>query len=150
MQGGKIASGFSAVHSTFELQRTYDAPIARVWTALTDPAAKQKWFGGTPGQWELLERSTDVRVGGREHVKGRWSGGVVSTSDATLTMRPRFRTRSNAASRIAVTPAASTTRSAPSPPVISATSAAAAAGSNARTARISAYAEKVRSVCLVV
>ena len=33
-------------------------------------------------RWELLERRMDVRVGGRERVKGRWEGGVVSTFDA--------------------------------------------------------------------
>jgi uncharacterized protein YndB with AHSA1/START domain len=82
MQGGKTASGYSVVHSTFCIERTYDAPIARVWTALTNEAAKKKWFGGTPGQWEELERNMDVRVGGREHLKGRWAGGVVSTFDA--------------------------------------------------------------------
>ena len=38
--------------------------MARVWLALTDEAAKQKWFGGTPGRWQLLERHMDVRVGG--------------------------------------------------------------------------------------
>jgi uncharacterized protein YndB with AHSA1/START domain len=82
MEGGKTENGTCVVHSTFQLERTYDAPLARVWSALTDEAAKQKWFGGTPGQWELLERSMDVRVGGRERVKGRWAGGVVSTFDA--------------------------------------------------------------------
>jgi uncharacterized protein YndB with AHSA1/START domain len=70
------------VHATFHLERTYDAPVARVWKALTDEAAKQKWFGGTPGSWELLERRMDVRAGGSERLKGRWEGGVVSTFDA--------------------------------------------------------------------
>jgi uncharacterized protein YndB with AHSA1/START domain len=54
-----------------------------VWKALTDEKAKQQWFSGTPGRWELLERHMDVRVGGSERVKGRWEGGVVSTFDAT-------------------------------------------------------------------
>jgi len=71
------------VHATFDLKRTYDAPVARVWKALTDEGAKQKWFGGTPGSWELIERHMDVRPGGRERLKGRWDGGVVSTFDAT-------------------------------------------------------------------
>jgi len=53
------------VHDTFHLERTYDAPVARVWKALTDEAAKQKWFGGPPARWEVLERHMDVRVGGR-------------------------------------------------------------------------------------
>ena len=57
--------------------------MARVWRALTDETAKAKWFSGTPGRWELLERHMDVRVGGTERVRGRWEGGVVSTFDAT-------------------------------------------------------------------
>ncbi|MBV8088763.1 MAG: SRPBCC domain-containing protein [Alphaproteobacteria bacterium] len=83
MQGGTGTSARSVVHATFRLQRTYDAPAARVWRALTDQTAKQKWFCGPPGRWELLERHMDVRVGGGERLKGRWEGGVVSTFDAT-------------------------------------------------------------------
>jgi uncharacterized protein YndB with AHSA1/START domain len=82
MQGGAGATARSTVHATFRLERSYDAPIARVWKALTDPAAKQKWFGGSPGRWEQIERHMDVRVGGSERLKGRWEGGVVSTFDA--------------------------------------------------------------------
>ena len=83
MQGGAETGVRSVAHATFHLERTYDAPAARVWKALTDEAAKQEWFGGTPGHWELLERHMDVRVGGSERLKGRWAGGVVSTFDAT-------------------------------------------------------------------
>ena len=82
MQGGLETGIRSVVHASFHLERTYDAPVARVWKALTDESAKQKWFGGTDGSWELLERHMDVRVGGSERVKGRWEGGVVSTFDA--------------------------------------------------------------------
>jgi uncharacterized protein YndB with AHSA1/START domain len=82
MQGGAATGVRSVVHASFALERTYDAPVARVWKALTDPAAKQKWFGGPPGKWELLERHMDVRVGGTERARGRWEGGVVSTFDA--------------------------------------------------------------------
>ncbi|MGB8546754.1 MAG: SRPBCC family protein, partial [Xanthobacteraceae bacterium] len=80
--GGLEADGHSVVHASFHLERTYEAPVARVWKALTDESAKQKWFGGTDGRWQLLERHMDVRVGGSERVKGRWEGGVVSTFDA--------------------------------------------------------------------
>jgi uncharacterized protein YndB with AHSA1/START domain len=73
----------SVAHATFHLERTYPAPVARVWKALTDPAAKSKWFGPPPGQWESLERRMDVRVGGCERAKGRFASGVVSTFDAT-------------------------------------------------------------------
>src|SRR5271165_2688237 len=83
MHGGGDTGIRSVVHSTFHLERTYAAPIGRVWKALTDEATKDKWFGGSPRSWDLLERQMDVRVGGREHVKGRWEGGMVSTFDAT-------------------------------------------------------------------
>lgn len=82
MQGGIGTGVRSVVHATFHLKRTYQAPLARVWEALTDESAKQKWFGGAPDRWELLERRMDVRVGGSERVQGRWEGGVVSTFDA--------------------------------------------------------------------
>jgi uncharacterized protein YndB with AHSA1/START domain len=72
----------SVAHATFHLERIYDAPVARVWKALTDAAAKQKWFAGPPGRWELLERHIDVRVGGSERLKGRFEGGTVTTFDA--------------------------------------------------------------------
>lgn len=72
----------SVVHATFHLERRYDSPVARVWKALTDDAAKQKWFGGGPGNWDLLERQMDVRPGGRERLKARWPNGVVSDFDA--------------------------------------------------------------------
>ena len=72
----------SVVHASFHLERRYDAPLVRVCKALTDEVAKQKWFSGPPGEWDLLERHMDVREGGRELAKGRWKSGVVSTFDA--------------------------------------------------------------------
>jgi uncharacterized protein YndB with AHSA1/START domain len=72
----------SVVHATFHLERNYDAPVERVWKALTDEQAKAKWFAGPAGRWQLLERRLDVRAGGRERLKGRWESGVVSTFDA--------------------------------------------------------------------
>ena len=83
MQGGKDTGTRSVVHATFDVERTYDAPAALVWQVLTDADAKQKWFSGPPGRWELIERHMDVRVGGSERLNGRWEGGVVSTFDAT-------------------------------------------------------------------
>ncbi len=72
----------SVVHSAFTLERTYDAPVERVYRALSDEAAKAKWFAGSDGQWRQIERSMDFRIGGRERLKGRWASGVVSTFDA--------------------------------------------------------------------
>jgi uncharacterized protein YndB with AHSA1/START domain len=69
------------VHATFCIERTYPAAPAQVFKALTDPAAKAKWFAGGSG-YTLLAREMDVRPGGREHVKGRLETGVVATFDA--------------------------------------------------------------------
>ena len=72
----------SVVHAIFTVERTYDAPVAHVWRALSDESAKAKWFGRSSDELEMIERSMDLRVGGRERAKGRWQGGVVSTFDA--------------------------------------------------------------------
>src|SRR5260370_19557367 len=71
----------SVVHATFCIERTYRAAPAQVFKALTDRAAKAKWFTGGNG-YTLLAREMDVRPGGCEHVMGRWETGVVSTFDA--------------------------------------------------------------------
>jgi uncharacterized protein YndB with AHSA1/START domain len=81
--GGGGSVGRSVAHGIFHLERAYTAPLDRVWRALTDPDAKAKWFGGPPGQWEPLERYMDVRPGGRERLKVRWHGGLITTFDAT-------------------------------------------------------------------
>jgi uncharacterized protein YndB with AHSA1/START domain len=73
--------GFSAVHDSFTLQRTYAATPAQVFHALTDAEAKAKWFAAGDG-YTTLAREIDVRPGGREHVSGRWESGLVSTFDA--------------------------------------------------------------------
>jgi uncharacterized protein YndB with AHSA1/START domain len=65
----------SVVHATFCIERIYPASPAQVFKALTDPAAKAKWFTGGNG-YTLLAREMDVRPGGREHVKGRWETGA--------------------------------------------------------------------------
>jgi uncharacterized protein YndB with AHSA1/START domain len=71
----------SVVHAAFTVERTFGASPAQVFHALTDPQAKARWFTGGDDQ-TLLERTTDVRPGGRERVRGRWAGGVITTFDA--------------------------------------------------------------------
>lgn len=78
---GAGAGKRSVVHATFHLERSYAAPLQRVWQALTDPEAKAKWFGAV-GPVDILERRMDVRVGGAERLRGRWESGTVSTFDA--------------------------------------------------------------------
>jgi uncharacterized protein YndB with AHSA1/START domain len=72
----------SAVHATFQIERTYDAPAGRVFRALTVEAEKRKWFGGPPEQCEELRRAMDIRPGGAEHLSGRWKSGMVTAFDA--------------------------------------------------------------------
>jgi uncharacterized protein YndB with AHSA1/START domain len=76
--GGVIRT---VVHGAFHLERTYDATVEQVYRALSDEAAKSRWFFGPKG-WMLVERVMDFRVGGRERVVGRFDGGVTTTFDA--------------------------------------------------------------------
>jgi uncharacterized protein YndB with AHSA1/START domain len=73
--------GRFVVHGALRLERTYDATAEQVYKALSDEAAKGRWFYGPEG-WRLIERAMDFRVGGRERVKGGFDGGVTTTFDA--------------------------------------------------------------------
>jgi uncharacterized protein YndB with AHSA1/START domain len=66
----------SITHSTFSIERIYDASPARVFAAWADPVAKARWFGG-PSDHEL-----DFQVGGREINRGGPDGGPVYTFDS--------------------------------------------------------------------
>lgn len=57
------------IHSTFSLERVYQASPARVFAAWADPAAKARWFS-PHGPHKL-----DFRVGGREVNRARSPGG---------------------------------------------------------------------------
>lgn len=70
----------SVTHSTFVLERTYDASPGRVFAAWAEPEAKAKWFVG-PDDWESSDHELDFRVGGREHVSGGPKAGPVHTYD---------------------------------------------------------------------
>lgn len=61
----------SATHSTFVIERDYDAPPARVFTAWADKSAKDQWFGPAEGEHEL-----DFREGGRERLLADVHGAV--------------------------------------------------------------------------
>lgn len=74
----------SVAHSTFVIERTFDAPVARVWQAFADPAQKHAWFGAGEG-WTKTEESDDFRVGGTAVDEGRFHDGPVSRYVATYT-----------------------------------------------------------------
>jgi uncharacterized protein YndB with AHSA1/START domain len=72
----------STEHGTFVIERSYPAAPARVFNAWADLAAKARWFAGSE-EWKELDRSLDFRVGGRERLKGVWTGGRVSCFEST-------------------------------------------------------------------
>jgi uncharacterized protein YndB with AHSA1/START domain len=77
----EAATRRSVVHAIFSLERLYSASPTQVFRALSDQAAKARWFGGGEGL-VVLERHMDVRPGGRERLQGRWASGMVTTFDA--------------------------------------------------------------------
>lgn len=73
----------SVAHGLFHVDRTVNATPARVYAAFTDEGAKAKWFAAPSGQWSTIERTMDVRVGGRERLRGLWANGTITDFDAT-------------------------------------------------------------------
>jgi uncharacterized protein YndB with AHSA1/START domain len=72
----------SVVHSTFVLERVYPAAPAKVYFALSDAAAKRRWFAdpdsSRPSRYEM-----DFRVGGEEINVGGPKEGPLYTFVAT-------------------------------------------------------------------
>lgn len=68
-------------HASFTLERHYDVPVALLYKAFADEKAKSRWFGGG-SEWDMQSRLFDFRVGGREHLSGKWKSGMISTFDA--------------------------------------------------------------------
>jgi uncharacterized protein YndB with AHSA1/START domain len=71
----------STEHATFTIDRTYDAPPARVFAAWADPEAKARWFGEHE-EAQAKAREFDFRVGGRERMSGGLSSGQSYSYDA--------------------------------------------------------------------
>ncbi len=70
----------STTHSTFVIERTYDATPQRVFDAWADPTAKARWFG--PRDKPKESYSLEFRVGGREHLTVPTPDGKLYTFDA--------------------------------------------------------------------
>jgi len=72
----------SVIHSTFVIERTYDASPALVFAAFADPAAHDRWFVKNQ-DWPIAEYRHDFRVGGQE--AGRFSpDGTTMVHNETL------------------------------------------------------------------
>ena len=74
----------TVAHATFVVDRTFDAPLDRVWDAFADPEQHARWFGSDPGFTET-EASEDFRVGGQAVQDGQWHDGPTSRYVATYT-----------------------------------------------------------------
>lgn len=71
----------TVVHSTFVVERDFDASPARVFGAFADPVAKARWFAG-PAGWIKSSSAFDFSVGGHEHSGSGPAGGPVHNFDA--------------------------------------------------------------------
>jgi uncharacterized protein YndB with AHSA1/START domain len=71
-----MVSKSSIVHSTFSLERVYDAVPAQVYAAFADLSTKRRWMVEGEG-WEVDEYTMDFRVGGIELGQFRYRGGPV-------------------------------------------------------------------------
>ena len=80
----------SAIHSTFVLERTYDASPARVFAAFEDPEAKNRWFVNGDG-WGTDNYQADFRVGGYEKYRGTHDGMAVSMESRYYDIVPNER-----------------------------------------------------------
>ncbi len=68
----------STTHSTFVIERTYDASPQRVFDAWADPAAKTRWFGPP----EKPDYTLELRVGGHERFTAQGPDGATYRFDA--------------------------------------------------------------------
>ncbi|MFI5258463.1 MAG: hypothetical protein ACHQ01_02460 [Candidatus Limnocylindrales bacterium] len=68
-------------HSTFVIERDFDATPSRVFAAFVDPVAKARWFAG-PADWVKSWSLFDFRIGGHEHTGSGPAGGPVHYFDA--------------------------------------------------------------------
>jgi uncharacterized protein YndB with AHSA1/START domain len=68
-------------HGTFTIERTFNAPLPKVWNAFADQTAKEKWFKGPDSSPD--EHTMDFRVGGAEHNRGKFHDGSEHSFEAT-------------------------------------------------------------------
>lgn len=72
----------SVTHATFTVERSYDAPPAKVFKAFADPAIKRRWFVEGEG-WDVEEFTGEFKVGGFERSRFRFRGGEPVRNDTS-------------------------------------------------------------------
>lgn len=74
----------NVAHGIFTIERNYASVTPqRVFDAFASIEGKNGWFTAPNDQWEIVERTMDFRVSGRERLKGLWKSGMVTQFDAT-------------------------------------------------------------------
>lgn len=63
-----------AVHSTFRIERFYNATPDRVFGAFADPDSKRRWLIEGEG-WEIFEYTPAFEIGGHERSRFAYQGG---------------------------------------------------------------------------
>lgn len=72
----------SVTHSTFRIERVYEASPEQVFAAFADPAARRRWFVEGEG-WDIESCELDFRQGASEHSTFRFRGGPLIRNDTT-------------------------------------------------------------------
>ena len=74
----------SVAHGIFTIERHYASVTPRrVFDAFASADAKSHWFTVPADRADIVERTMDFRVGGRERLETRWKTGMVTRFDAT-------------------------------------------------------------------
>lgn len=55
----------TVAHEKIEIERSYDAPVAIVWRAWTEPALRERWQNPS-STWTMMFENYDLRSGGTE------------------------------------------------------------------------------------
>ncbi|GBF37034.1 SRPBCC domain-containing protein [Leptospira johnsonii] len=61
-------------HEIFSIERVYQSDPESVYSAWSNVEAKGNWFIG-PGDWSVVQRKLDFRIGGEEILHGRFPNG---------------------------------------------------------------------------
>src|SRR4051794_30263384 len=70
----------SVTHSTFVIERTYDASAARVFAAWSSQGEKSRWFGNDDSA--VSDYLLEFKIGGHEKFTGPAPDGTIYSYDA--------------------------------------------------------------------